>query len=190
MPLAPLLGFDSAGAPLLNTRLSGDEASTQPDDEVIRRLGLASPLLLALPEAVANQKPTGDHASILQSSNCIVGPYAAEEAVKAREWLGAGAVYALVCAPAAANASQLAERVTRLAGDAAIPNDRLLLLLNVPSLADASDVERVRSEVTALAAKTGAGCYECCRPESVGICSGVVIVVPPDTPYARATTAK
>ena len=59
------------------------------------------------------------------------------------------------------------------------------MLLNVPALPDAAAVQRLAADVEVLAAKTGAGCYECCRAETVGLVSGVVLIVPPGTAAAR-----
>ena len=132
MPLCPLLGFSDAGKPLLNVRISGDEAASQSPEEIVRRMGLASPLLLVLPSNVIEAKPTDGQASMLRASTCIVGPCNFAQADGPRAWLEAGAKYALFCAPAAGSPAALAAAVTVAAKDAAIPAERLLMLLNVP----------------------------------------------------------
>ena len=58
MPICPIVGFSEAGAPLINARLSGEEAANQTPYEVLRRLGLASPVMLCMPAAVLEAAAT------------------------------------------------------------------------------------------------------------------------------------
>ena len=101
MPLCPLLGFSDAGKPLLNVRISGDEAASQSPEEIVRRMGLVSRYCSRLPSNADRLKPTDGQASMLRASTCIVGPCNFAQADGPRAWLEAGAKYALFCAAAA-----------------------------------------------------------------------------------------
>ena len=186
MPVCPLVGFSQAGEPLINERISGQEAAPQPAVEIVRRLGIASPLMLCMPHAVLDKKPSeAQKNEILYCNDCIVGPFTFAQTDGMRSWLEGGAKYAFVCAPATDSPAGLADTIKEAALSGALPAERLVLLLNAPSLVSSESVRRVAADVHAVAASAGAGCYECCRSESVGLVSGVVLVVPPGTPAQR-----
>lgn len=179
MVLAVLVGFDAAGEPLLGPRITGNEAANAPGLEVVRRLGLASPVILCLPPAVLAAPPTEAISELLCEASCIVGPFRLENADDARAWLDAGAKQALFVQPDSSE-QPLASTVKDAAAQVGIPGERLMLLVSVP-LEPAHPpglVDRLVADITSLAAPNGVGCYECCKPETVGIVSGILLVMP------------
>ena len=101
--LIPLVGFADSGSPLMSARISGT-ADGSPDCpspfEVARRLGIAATLALLVPPTVLASPPGEEQAALLRDVECIVGPFSFDRADEAREWLSAGARYALFTAPA------------------------------------------------------------------------------------------
>jgi hypothetical protein len=96
--LFPLLGLRGNG-PLLSKAITGDESADVAPWEVVRRLGLAAPLVVVLSDPSAS--PTPEQLKLLVETQCVVGPFSLDEPDCARAWLDAGAKYALVTAPAA-----------------------------------------------------------------------------------------
>ena len=217
--IIPLVGFSDTGEPLINAVISGDEAAAEPHAEVLRRLGLASPTVFCMPEAVLAAGPTAAHVPLLRSNPTIVGPFSFSAAGHARAWLDGGTggcQYALFAQPPGGTTSWKA--MVDAAAAEKLPAERLMLLLEVPTLVDTTAVRVLAASVESLAASKGSGCYECCRyalltpragpalsshmltislcvvvvvvvsplrAESVGVFSGVVLVVPPGTAAAR-----
>ena len=178
--LIPLIGFSDDGTPLVNPLISGDEAHDVPAMEVIRRLGIASPTMLCMPKAVLAKPPSAEHTTMVREGPAIVGPFSFAEAAHARAWLERGSQFALF-AQSSGSFQSMADAATA----EKLPAERLMLLLDVPALADTAAVQALASSVESLAAPKGSGCYECCRSDTVGAFSGVVIVVPPGTSAAR-----
>jgi phosphoribosyl-ATP pyrophosphohydrolase/phosphoribosyl-AMP cyclohydrolase/histidinol dehydrogenase len=178
--IIPLIGFGEDGAPLLNTLISGDEASGVDPREVIRRLGIASPSMLCMPPAVLAAPPSAEHISIVRDGPAIVGPFSFAAAGEARAWLERGSQFALF-----AQSSGSFQSMVDAAAAEKLPAERLMLLLDVPALTDTAAVQALASQIESLAAPSGSGCFECCRSGSVGAFSGVVVVVPPGTGAAR-----
>ena len=56
--LLPLVGASTSGELLLSALTRGDEAANVPADEVVRRLGLAAPVMLCLPSELLSSKPS------------------------------------------------------------------------------------------------------------------------------------
>lgn len=178
--IIPLIGFAEDGAPLLNSVISGDEATGVEPREVIRRLGIASPSMLCMPPAVLAAAPSVEHTTILRDGPTIVGPFSFSAANEARAWLERGSQYALF-----AQSSGSFQSMVDAAAAEKLPAERLMLLLDVPTLTDTAAVQALASAIESLAAPSGSGCFECCRSGSVGAFSGVVVVVPPGTSAAR-----
>ena len=176
--LIPLVGFTESGEPLLSPRITGDDGAGVMPLEVVRRLGLASPIFLCMPSTVLAAPPSPALTEHMLEGNCIVGPFSFERADEAREWLSSGAKYALFMPPELAADSSLAAMVKGAAAEVAIPAERLILLMRAPLANDAVAVARFFEDVQQLAAPTGAGCYECCRAEKVGVVSGIALMMP------------
>ena len=108
----------------------------------------------------------------------MVGPFSFDQTDGARAWLEAGARFALFTQPPAVDGEDLATTVRAAAKAAAIPGERLVLLLEPPPALDGPSVAQLAKRAESLAARTGSGCYECCKAESVGVVSGVVVCPP------------
>jgi len=150
------------------------EAASEPDAEVVRRLGLANHVFVWLSSAELAEPPSAERIVMLRGSSCAVGPFPLESANQARDWLNAGAQYALLAPVATAALGGLAEAVMAVAAAEALPAERLLLLIQPKSTSGAAADELVAA-LQSLAAKTGSGCRECERPRTVG----AVAVSPP-----------
>ena len=162
--IIPLVGFSDTGEPLINAVISGDEAAAEPHAEVLRRLGLASPTVFCMPEAVLAAGPTAAHVPLLRSNPTIVGPFSFSAAGHARAWLDGGTggcQYALFAQPPGGTTSWKA--MVDAAAAEKLPAERLMLLLEVPTLVDTTAVRVLAASVESLAASKGSGCYECCR---------------------------
>ena len=176
----PLIGFDGDGLPLMGVRITGsDDEQTHPL-EVVRRLGLASPVLLCFPEAILSAPPSEAMLELLREAMCIVGPFSFDHADDARNWLSAGATHALFMLPRTTGEQRTADAIKAASKELAIPGDRMVLLVDAPAQ-EVGAMDRFSTEIEALAASSGSGLYECCRPETVGTVAGVVVVLPPDT---------
>ena len=151
------------------------EAAGESDDEVLRRLGLGSCLVCWLSEAELASPPSAARVALLRSAGCAVGPFRLDEAAKAREWLHAGALYALLTPDPATPPAELCAAVRQAAKDAALPAERLLVVL---SPAAETTSEQLLLALESLAAKTGSGCRECERPHTVGAAAGVLLLLP------------
>ena len=186
--LIPIIGFSPSGEPLLGDQ--GFEVADVPSFEIVRRLGVASPLVLCLPAELLKAPPSEAICELMRETTTVVGPFALERADEAREWLSMGAHYALFLPPAnlgigaecpPAAAKPLAEAVRAAAAEVAIPAERMMLLVDVPALENAAALARFQADIESLAAPAGSGCYECCKKETCGAVSGVCVVVPPGT---------
>ena len=160
--LIPLLGVSGDGEPLITRRISGDEAANVPASEVVRRLGIASPVMLCMPKAVLESKPSPTLSALFRDNiSCAVGPFSFDQTDAARAWLESGAKFAVFTQPAGIDASDLADAVKEAAASAALPAERLILLLDVPPLNGSAAVQRLIACIHTLAAPHGSGCYEC-----------------------------
>jgi phosphoribosyl-ATP pyrophosphohydrolase/phosphoribosyl-AMP cyclohydrolase/histidinol dehydrogenase len=185
--LIPIIGFSPSGEPLLGDQ--GFEVADVPSFEIVRRLGVASPLVLCLPAELLKAPPSEAICELMRETTTVVGPFALERADEAREWLSMGAHYALFLPPANLGigaecppaAKPLAEVVRAAAAEVAIPAERMMLLVDVPALENAAALARFQADIESLAAPAGSGCYECCKKETCGAVSGVCVVVPPGT---------
>ena len=175
--LIPLLGVTADGTPVISEAAKG-EASTEGVFEVARRLGVASPLCLSLAPG-AHSIRTDDMQKLLLQTPCIVGPFQlGPELDAARDWLNAGAQYALLAVSRTAAAEEIVGKVRAALAEVAIPGDRVLLALEVGALTSSADVLSMCGLMELLAAPKGCGCHECKRPETVGVVSGVVLCLP------------
>ena len=167
--LIPIIGFSPSGEPLLGDQ--GFEVADVPSFEIVRRLGVASPLVLCLPAELLKAPPSEAICELMRETTTVVGPFALERADEAREWLSMGAHYALFLPPANLGVgaqSPLAEAVRATAAEVAIPAERMMLLVDVPALENAAALERFQADIESLAAPAGSGCYECCKQETCG----------------------
>ena len=133
--LIPIIGFSPSGEPLLGDQ--GFEVADVPSFEIVRRLGVASPLVLCLPAELLKAPPSEAICELMRETTTVVGPFALERADEAREWLSMGAHYALFLPPANLGIgaqSPLAEAVRATAAATGTPRAPHGVYLSVPPL--------------------------------------------------------
>ena len=148
------------------------EAAGESDAEVVRRLGLASPVIIWLSVDELSAPPSAERKAMLRSCTCVVGPFVLEHAYATREWLNAGAQYALLAPAAGAMLNALPGEMRRIIAEEALPSERLLLLLT-PAELEGEEADALMGAMAGLAAKSGSGCRECERSKTVGAVGGV-----------------
>lgn len=152
------------------------EAAAEPDAEIVRRLGLASHVFLWFSSAELSAPPSPARIAMLREASCTVGPFPLNSAHQARDWLNAGAQYALLAPAPSGILSNLAAAVRAAATEEALPAERLFLLVQAESTSGSAADELIAA-IGSLAAKTGSGCRECERPRTVGAVAGVLLAL-------------